>query len=195
MRTDVFRVGSLGAFLICGLILVMALSAVRAQRQSTDATRANLLAFNNDMANRVDVYRYLAKNYSAFAQLMSEPANSAKRKLAWANRLESAQTELSIPSMSFEISPFTVVSGASKQLTIGYEEIDLDLGMLHDTQLLKFFSYLDNNSPDVFEVTRVNVERLEKTDSTKENRLINLQIRFTLRWYTYYAGEERADAI
>jgi len=195
MRISAFWVGASGVFIICGLILLLALSAVAVQRQSADIARADLLVYNNDMANRADALRYLDKNYSAFDQLLSEPANSAKRKLAWANRLEVAQAELSIPSLLFEISPFTVVSDVTKPLAIGYEEIDLELGVLHDTQLLKFFSYLDNSSPDTFEVTAVNVERLEKTDSTQDNRLINLQAGFTIRWYTFYAGEENAGAI
>ena len=51
-------------------------------------------------------------------------------------------------------------------------------------------SYLENNTAGVFETTAVNIERVDHVDREQDSRLVNLEVGFSIRWYTFYDGKE-----
>ena len=183
---------------VCALMVVFSVAlatlkfvGIASQHRHVESEIGKYKALRNGVAQRIEDLQYLDKNHTEFDRLIVEPAGSAKRKVAWAKRLDSAQSILSVPIISFEIFPLKEFSNVQNQLVAAYEQIELELGMRHETQLVNFLSYLDENTPGSLSVYSLEVERLDSLDNDPIDRdaYVNLQVSCILRWYTFYSEE------
>jgi len=170
---------------------------VAGQQRQMESEIGKYKALRDGVAHRIEDLQYLDKNYAEFDRLIAEPAGSAKRKVAWAKRLDDAQSILSVPVVSFEIFPLKEFGDVQNQLVAAYEQIELELGMRHETQLVNFLSYLDENTPGSLSVYSLEIERLDSLDNDLIDRdtHVNLQVSCILRWYTFYSRETHVGAI
>ena len=133
--------------------------------------------------NLIDRYH---RRYQAFNQLGFVGRES---RLDWIETLRATATQLKLPRLNYSIQPqMTAVSPVAaatqgSEVTIKVSQVKLELGLLHELDLLRFFDRLQQAAPGL-----ITVERCELIRNSNDEDVLqlqpNIQANCAMRIYT-----------
>ena len=132
--------------------------------------------------------RFLEINNLAFERILHRNSAVSKRKIEWINLLKSAQSQLNLAEMSFEIYPSSPITTSRDDLwvSVGVEFIELNLSLVHDGKLSELLNFLNTYAPNEFAISKIDINRVERkvNNGITTPKIINLEVRCTIKWYS-----------
>ena len=127
-----------------------------------------------------------------YQDLQAEGIIGREYRLNWIENLRTVSKDLKLPNLRYAINTqemyepaFPVQDGAFK---VYVSLMTLDLGLLHEGDLLRFFQELDQRAAGLYSVSDCAINRSSgelKRDPTEAN----LMAKCTLKWYTVKQAE------
>lgn len=158
-----------------------------------------------DLARAAGQYRSASDDtavYEQYATRFREFENNGmigdERRLAWIEALQSANRDLKLPTLRYEIAPREAVPLDRARVDTRYLELHrstmtLRLGALHEGDVLKLLQSLANEKSALMETESCILERARGDGSISYNpRQANLEVRCRVHWYTLAIAPEEA---
>lgn len=134
-----------------------------------------------------DQRRIIRDDYPRFLALEASGRIGRERRLDWIESLRSAGDQIGLPRLNYSIeaqrvaeTEFAIDTGA---FTLLASRMKLDIGLLHEGDLLRLFERLAVDAHGLFNVRQCGVVRSEATQSTGSTQP-NLRADCELEWWT-----------
>lgn len=190
--------GSIGVFCICLLVGGILLGASYYFREEMETEYRNHHARFRDVSRKYlavdEEERIIESHYPEFVRLYKAGILGREHRLSWVESLRNAADRIQLPTMNYRINSQTVYApefpidlGA---FDIYVSEMDLDLGLLHEGDLLSLFEALNEDAEGLYTVSRCEAKRVnEDIEFDSKRAAINAVCR--LNWYTVDLKGER----
>jgi len=183
--------GALGVFAICAVISAGMLTASNFfWREMNAEFQVNFAGFREASRRYLavdDEERIIEAQYPAFKTLYERGIIGQERRLSWVETLRSAGTALRIPKIDYRIEAQQVyvpeVALPSGPFDINVSDMNLSLGMLHESDLMRPLTRLDEGGAGLFSVERCEIRREAGREETA-GLAAQLHADCLLRWFT-----------
>ena len=119
--------------------------------------------------------RILEQYHQRYHQFHNSGFVGRENRLDWVETIRTTADELNLPHVSYTLDPQVpvappVTSGrASSNIKIHASSVELDIGLLHELDLLRFFRKLQNGAPGLMKVDKCSMLRQEDAGRTGTN--------------------------
>ncbi len=169
-------------------VIFFQLQNVMQSRSGVEKKRSEFLSSEVAAYTSLEDSRFLETTNLAFERILHRNSAVSKRKIEWIKLLKTAQAQLNLAEMSFEIHPPRSVTSSRDDLwvAVGVEFIELKLSLVHDGKLSELLSYLNTYAPNEFIVSKIEINRVERdiNNGITTPKIINLEVRCTVKWYS-----------
>ena len=183
--------GALGVFAICVLVAGILLGASYYFREEMAAEfNTNQLRFRDVSRKYLSVdeeERIIEQYLPEFQQLYDDGVLGREKRLSWLEVLKAAGAKVQLPQLGYEISSqstfepdYPVDVGA---FDIYASNMDLNMGLLHEGDLLNVLELLDQNANGLYSVSHCDVARTVRA-ATADNLRERIKAVCQLRWFT-----------
>ena len=125
--------------------------------------------------------------YQQYQGLVARDIIGPERRLDWIEAIEKIRNQQNVFSVKYNLGPqktLSTATPASGGFNLNLSGMTLDLGLLHEGQLLDFFDALRNETKGMYLLERCNLTR---TGSAQEIKFApNLRAECSLGWVTLY---------
>ena len=183
------RLYSLLAMMVIAMMTILVMCSNVFSKQKEILLHSQTFSTHRDAAFRsIEDQKFMEENYHLFEQLMDKKTSVGYYRKDWIELLSLAKNELNIAQISFDIFPevqlFSNID--RKSIEVGYEVIDIKLGLLHEGELLSFLEYINEQLTISYEITRMEITRVNRKNN---NRLanpmqVNITVNFSIKWYS-----------
>ena len=183
------RLYSLLAMMVIAMMTILVMCSNVFSKQKEILLHSQTFSTYRDAAFRsIEDQKFMEENYHLFEQLMDKKTSVGYYRKDWIELLSLAKNELNIAQISFDIFPevqlFSNID--RKSIEVGYEVIDIKLGLLHEGELLSFLEYINEQLTISYEITRMEITRVNRKNN---NRLanpmqVNITVNFSIKWYS-----------
>ncbi len=146
--------------------------------RSTHKLYTNII---NDI-DLLDQYRNLYNGYKSSGLIGKE------RRLSWIESLESTNTVLRLPTLTYSLRPQEKFQRPGFKVKRGVEvmssPMDLSIGLLHEEDLFALLEGLRLSIRNLFTVERCSMTRASGIDRSLDTKRSNLRSECTIRWVT-----------
>ncbi|MEE8320620.1 MAG: hypothetical protein V3R68_02125 [Gammaproteobacteria bacterium] len=125
--------------------------------------------------------------YSRFVELYDNGFIGNEHRLNWLEVLRESGESIQMPAMSYKIDSqqqyvpeFSIIMGSFQLFN---SSMDLELGLLHEGDLIRLFEDLDNNADGIYTVTECTFSLTAKDIQLNPDRA-NIAAKCTLQWLT-----------
>ncbi len=174
--------------LISACLIAVFISNVHRGQVKIESLRSQYYQSRDEAFDRIEDQSYMAENSADYQRIMKSVGTGSAQRRSWVEALSDAKDNLNLSELQFDVYPLTPInlSRSGYPINVGYEVIELALGLVHEGQLLKLFEYLATSISTPFEITSLVMHRV---DNKKNSELttaeeINLQVVCTIRWYS-----------
>lgn len=109
-------------------------------------------------------------------------------RLNWVDSLRTSVQVLQVPRMHFQFSPQVRFDkgliDAGSQLKLYSSRMNLEVGLLHEIDLLRIFAELERKIPSMFTIDSCEIEPVDEMFFYAVDRH-NLNVRCELLWFTF----------
>ncbi|MBU1215562.1 MAG: hypothetical protein KKF58_00850 [Gammaproteobacteria bacterium] len=151
-------------------------SLKQAQRQLNTA-REHLLTAQNDREN-------MSSYQMEYDALVAQKVIGSEQRLDWIEGLERLRIQNLLPGFNYTIAPQTSYAPKPSldagNFTLSLSPMSMELDLLHEGQLLNFFSTLHSQMPGWFLLDKCDISRDEST----QNRGVTLKAQCAGGWFT-----------
>ena len=154
-----------GLTLIAAILLLASALWINAkQDERYRILNADWLAMHEDYDRLVEQRRLVTAYHRRYQQFSSLGFIGRERRLDWLETFREASTSLALPRVSYSIQPQRAVVPpvetpiAGGEVHIRVSELQLDLGLVHELDLLRFFDELQGLAPGLVKVDRCALE-------------------------------------
>ena len=194
------RLYSLLAMMVIAMMTILVMCSNVFSKQKEILLHSQTFSTYRDAAFRsIEDQKFMEENYHLFEQLMDKKTSVGYYRKDWIELLSLAKNELNIAQISFDIFPevqlFSNID--RKSIEVGYEVIDIKLGLLHEGELLSFLEYINERLTISYEITRIQITRADrKINNRLANQMqVNITVNCSIKWYTIvHSGAFRAPA-
>ncbi len=114
-----------------------------------------------------------------------------ERRLNWVDTLRASVKSLEVPHMHFQFAPQRVLQKniirAGSNLVVNTSRMKLDVGLLHEIDLLRLFSELEHQVTGMFHVDSCSIELIGREITLAADHS-NLNVSCDLQWFTIDFG-------
>ena len=173
---------------VAAMIILVTWSSVFGKRKEMLLHSQTFSAHRDAAYKTIEDQKFMEANYHLFDQLMDKKTNAGYHRKDWIELLSLAKNELNIAQISFDIFPevqlFSDID--RKSIEVGYEVIDVKLGLLHDGELLSFLAYINEQLTISYEITRMEITRVNRKNNNRlANQMqVNITVNFSIKWYS-----------
>lgn len=191
-----------GALALCAASAVLSAALIGAGGYFRDRMRDEFTAEQQRFRNISMRYlaidedlRIIQEQLPEFERLYRAGIIGAERRLDWLELLRVAAESIRLPEFSYRIEPQRP-HATELPLQLGRYELrsslmTLDLGLLHEGDLLELFRFLDARADGLYHVTRCALDRIE-SGAEAETLRAHIKAQCELSWFTidFGAGSE-----
>jgi len=178
---------------IFGLCVALGSTAVGAgwfyAAQQQEAYQAEKTQLNRLFAN----YRTLLKDLSlieqyilAFNDLQEKGLVGEERRLSWVEALQESNQSLQLPILTYTLSPRLPLARPllkkSKLLKVYSSSMGMELGLLHEGDVLQLFEKLDDKKVGQFYVNNCTIRRISDISQSLKTKDPNFNARCDIDW-------------
>ena len=147
-----------------------------------------------DQYNGVDEEKDIIEAYQPlYEQLVARGVVGSEGRLDWVEALRASAETLKLPSLRYTLEtqlPFQAGRRPPGAKAMAYaSEMSLDVGLLHEEDLFRFFDELERRAPGLFSVSSCTL-RLDEGAIHEEPTLANLTAVCKLNWFTVKIPED-----
>ena len=183
------RLYSLLAMMVIAMMTILVMCSNVFSKQKEILLHSQTFSTYRDAAFRsIEDQKFMEANYHLFEQLMDKKTSVGYYRKDWIELLSLAKNELNIAQISFDIFPevqlFSNID--RKSIEVGYEVIDIKLGLLHEGELLSFLEYINEQLTISYEITRMEITRVNRKNNNRlANQMqVNITVNFSIKWYS-----------
>jgi hypothetical protein len=129
-----------------------------------------------------------------YYQLEQQGMVGKERRLNWVDTLRASVKLLEVPHMHFQFAPQRVLQkniiSAGSNLVVNASHMKLDVGLLHEVDLLQLFSELEYQVTGMFHIDSCSIELIGQ-DIVLSADHSNLNVNCDLQWFTIDFGEQQ----
>lgn len=178
---------ALATTLSAGVVYFQVNDVMQSQRW-VEKKRSEFLSKNGSVFTNLDDSDFLEANYTSFRGILDKNTSDSKSKVKWIKLLESAKSQLDLAEMSFEIYPARSIAQNQAELlvAVSVEVIELKVSVLHDGKISELVNYLNTYAPNEFVITALDIKRNRRKidNGITTAKMINLDVLFTIKWYS-----------
>jgi len=139
--------------------------------------------------------KILIDNYlQHYYQLEQQGMVGKERRLNWVDTLRASVKSLEVPHMHFQFAPQRVLQkniiSAGSNLVVNTSRMKLDVGLLHEVDLLRLFTELEQQVTGMFNIDKCSMELIGK-DIILSADHSNLNVHCELQWFTIDYGAQQ----
>ncbi len=139
--------------------------------------------------------KILIDNYlQHYYQLEQQGMVGKERRLNWVDTLRASVKSLEVPHMHFQFAPQRVLQkniiSAGSNLVVNTSRMKLDVGLLHEVDLLRLFAELEQQVTGMFNIDKCSMELIGK-DIILSADHSNLNVHCELQWFTIDYGAQQ----
>lgn len=139
--------------------------------------------------DKILIEKYLPHYY----QLEQLGMVGKERRLNWVDTLRASVKVLEVPHMHFQFAPQRVLQkdiiSAGSKLVVNTSHMRLDVGLLHEVDLLRLFTELEQQVTGMFHIDSCSVEMLGEQIVFSADHS-NLNVSCELQWFTIDFGSQ-----
>lgn len=169
-----------------------------AQKEAYAEFSVNQDAMHSNYDELVTRRRILERYHQRYDEYRKSGFVGYESRLDWADTIRAAVSQLDVPSVSYSLEPQleviapVVSSSSDPDLTIYVSKIDLEIGMVHELDFLRFFDRLAAEVPGLMKVDRCKMTRLV---DVRERTTIDANISATCSMMLFSAITSDIDAM
>lgn len=161
------RRGSIVPLLTAGFaaaLLALAVTMYQEYRGVHGELEANQLAAQEDYTALVVKRRLIDRYHERYRQFHEQGFVGIESRLDWVEALRASTANLTLPSLSYAIAPQLDVAApvrsslAVDDIAVHMSRLDLDMGLVHEFDLLRFVDALQNQAPGLMRVERCSMK-------------------------------------
>jgi hypothetical protein len=181
---------ALAALAVLMLVVYVGSDWLSERKNAYDRARSNLARAASQYRSASDDSAVYDQYAARFRGLEESGLIGEERRLAWIEALQSANRELRLPKLRYEITPREVVSLSGVDVDSQYiglyrSTMRLDIGALHEGDVLSLLRSLAGERAGIMEAESCLFRRARPAGSLSfDPRVANLDVSCRLHWYT-----------
>ena len=135
------------------------------QARAYEVFTANKEAISEDYNELVYRRRLLDRYHRRYRELQDLGFVGRERRLDWIETIRAAAKSLDLPNVSYSLEPQLEAvrpvepSSPNAEIQIFVSRLELELGLVHEVDLLRFFNRLEQEAPGLMKVDQCNLIR------------------------------------
>lgn len=153
------------SLIVAAILLAFSAWYHNAQLHKHEVYSANQNAISDDYDALVYRRRLLDRYHRRYQELRDLGFVGKERRLDWIETIRSAAKDLDLPNVSYSLEPQREVvrpvdsASSTAEIQIYLSQVELELGLLHELDMLRFFDRLEAEAPGLMKVDRCDLSR------------------------------------
>ena len=180
------------SLLISAGMLVLSMDHLSDAEQRYESEKAVQMALKTKYLNAVDDKRLIEEYREQYGVLVRKGVVNDEHRLDWVDTLRASVKALKLPRMHFQFKPqrsFAAGYINSGSVKVNTSRMMLDIGLLHEVDLLRLFTLLEHRVPGMFHIDNCAMLRTEDEFEYGVDRS-NLNVNCELQWFTIAVGNK-----
>jgi len=148
-------------------VIVFGLSAwyYGTEARAYEVFSANRAAISEDYNELVYRRQLLDRYHRRYRELQEQGFVGQERRLDWIETIRAAAKNLDLPNVAYSLEPQLEViqpvesASPNAEIQIYLSRLELELGLVHEVDLLRFFERLEQEAPGLMQVDQCNLTR------------------------------------
>ena len=178
------------SLLISAAMLVLSMDYLSNAEQRYESEKTAQMALKTKYLNAVDDKRLIEVYRGQYQTLVHKGVVNDEHRLDWVDTLRASVKALKLPRMHFQFKPqrsFAAGYIDSGSVNVNTSRMMLDIGLLHEVDLLRLFTLLEHRVPGMFHIDNCSMLRNEDEFEYGVDRS-NLNVNCELQWFTIAVG-------
>lgn len=153
------------SLLIAGIVLGASAWYHGTQARAYEVFTTNKEAISEDYNELVYRRRLLARYHRRYRELQDLGFVGRERRLDWIETIRTAAKSLDLPNVTYSLEPQLEVirpvqsASPNAEIQIYLSRLELELGLVHEVDLLRFFNRLEQEAPGLMRVDQCKLTR------------------------------------
>ena len=180
-------------------LLAVAVTMHREHRDLHAELAANQLAVQEDYNALVVRRRLIDRYHESYRQFHEQGFVGIESRLDWVEALRVSTGRLTLPSLSYAIAPQLDVAApvrsalAADDVAVHMSRLELEMGLVHEFDLLRFVDVLQNAAPGVMRVERCGLKWQNEHGATAAAARANIAANCSLEIFSIVTSDVRIE--